>query len=545
MYHISQLPFHPGLWRIEAETVGYLLVRGERSLLIDCPAEDLTVLLKQAGLPLPDTILHTQVQEEHCREWAAFPSAHAWVYAESSEVARISEQYKADCQTVWPPTRDWSTKGEEKYGIAGCVTERAPRKPLNLAGVLHAGETFRWEDVALEVIPLPGSGKRSIGLYWRDGKVIFSGDLLHAGGYLVNMYDLERNYNLATGYDQLRESLQTIMRLQPGLLLPTAGPPITSPREDCSRLLERIAWVKNLPTRRDGEASVTNYTPLREFGGYREIIPGVFQCNAAGNIILFVDREGRGMMIDPDICVWLSWEENCREMHAVLDLLEREAGLRRVELAVITHYHGDHVQYCDLLRERYGTKILATPDVAEVMEHPVNYNLPATIAWYAFPFDHIDVDRRLAYEQPFDWHGVAITPIHTPGHCYAHTGYFLVWNGARLACSGDSLIYGSGPISPRRITCYNDTAWPERGSRPTIDRLIALRPAYVLGGHGHSFHDPDGSILRDFRTVIEESERLAAAMLYDGDLKRGMTPPGFEKIVYPGLTDCAKEVLEK
>ncbi|MHB9129620.1 MAG: MBL fold metallo-hydrolase [Armatimonadota bacterium] len=529
----------PQLWQITDGTNGYLLVRGSRSLLIDCPSDTFAEELAAAGLPSPDTILHTQVQEEHCREWSAFPDAQVYVFAESIDVATRAEQFFKEIETEWPPSREWEARGEEKYGVAGCTTERLPEQPLRVAGTLQPGQVFQWEGIDLEVVALPGSGKRAIGFYWRQENVLFSGDLLQNGGYLVNVYDLERSYGGPGGFAELRASLTAVQELKPSLLLPTTGSLITDPMHDSTMLLQRIAWVWKAPARRTDEPyAITNYPPLREFGRYREVIPGVYQNNNYGNIILFVNAAGDGLMIDPDPCVWLSWEENCREIHADLDLLERETGLKRIELAMPTHYHGDHVQYCDLLRERYNTEILATPDVAALMERPQDFPHPCLVDWYGFPFKQIQVDRRIAYDVPFDWHGVAVTPVHTPGHCLAHTGYLLRWQGVRIVCGGDTVQYGQGPIQMGLPCIYNDTAWPDRSPLVTYRWLAQVRPDLVLGGHSHSFFDHDGSIVRDFCAAAEESVRLAAAMVPEGELLRAMTPVHYDTLRPASVACC-------
>jgi len=538
--HVERLDAGLGLWKIESETNGYLVVRGERSLLIDCPERTVGRALRAAGLPLPDTILHTQVQEEHCREWGDLAEARVYVAEASADVATRSRRFFAECRTVWPPSREWESRGEEKYGLGGCTTERPPRRALNVAGTLRPDTTFRWKDVLLEVAALPGSGKRSIGLFWRDADILFSGDLVRAGGFLVNFYDLERSYGLPSGYDELRRSIAAVRRLAPRTLLPSTGPAITHPKADCERLLARIAWVYDPPKRRATQAcALTNYRPRREFGRYREVADGVFQNNNAGNIILFVDERGRGLMIDPDPCVWFSWETNVREVNGDLDLLEREAGLKRIEFALPTHYHGDHVEYVDLIRERYGAKFLATPDVAAVLERPKDFRYPCVVDWYGFPFDHVQVDGRLAYGRPFLWHGVPIVPVHTPGHCYAHTGYFIRWKGLRIFCSGDVLQYGAGPISVPLPVVYSDTAWPDRGVLVAFERIAALEPDLVLGGHSHSFFDRRGTILRHFCWAARQSLELARDMIAGGDLLRAMTPPGYdEKRPEQDVPDC-------
>lgn len=531
MATLEMIPVVPGLWRIVADTNGYLLVRNGNSLLIDCPSDDICELLQHANLPVPSVILHTQVQEEHCFDWSAFPQADVFVSVESEDIARRSAQFFADCATEWPPSREWDSRGEEKYGVAGCTTERPPQMPLQVAGVVRAGECFRWEDLELEVLALPGHGKRAIGFYSRELNVVFSGDLLYAGGFLVNFYDLERSYGNPTGYVQLRESLACVTALQPALLLPTTGPVITDPAADIATLLTRLDALQHQPALRAGEqGGTTNYSPLREFGRYREIVPGIFQNTNFGNVILFIDEQGRGFMIDPDPCVWLSWEENCREMHADLDLLEREAGLKCVEFATMTHFHGDHLEYCDLLRARYGTVILAAPDVGALVERASEFPYPCTIDWYGFPFDHVNIDKIIPYDQPFLWHDVPVTPIHTPGHCFAHAGFHIPWRGMSTVCTGDTIQYGQGPIGAGLSIMYNDTAWPDRGQLVAIRHAQAKHPELVLCGHSQSFFDRDGAILRDMAAAAEACQPRIAALIHDGDTLRAMTPPGFDAI---------------
>lgn len=526
MSTLSRVDAVPGLWRLEAETNGYLLVRHGAALLIDCPAGDWAGLLADAGLPAPVAVLHTQVQTEHCGEWQAFPAAPVFVHESSIEVAKRTDAFFAACVTVWPESREMENSGEDLYGITGCVTARPPQQPLNVAGTLRPGETFAWEGIALEVIALPGSDKRAIGLYWREANVVFSGDLLHAGGFLVNFYDLERGYGTHKGYHQLANSLKVVADLQPSLLLPTTGPVCADPAGDIAALLGRMTWFERIPRR----AARTDWQrpPLREFGRYKEVVPGIYQCTNFGNVVLYVDDQGRGLIVDPGPCVWLPWEESVAAVHADFDQIEALSGLKTIELAIITHYHGDHCQFSDLIRQRYGTTICATPDVAMIIEEPRKFRYPCTLDWYNFPYDHIRVDRRLTYEETFYWNDIPVTPIHTPGHCFAHTGVLVPWNGIMTACTGDTLQYGGGQVAQWLPFTYNDTAWPDRGNCVTYRRVLAAKAELILGGHGHNFFDPEGAILRDLIAVNEEVEALARQMVPDGDILPRMTPPGFD-----------------
>ncbi len=533
MIKVSKISEIDSLWRIAGdETVGYAIVKDGKSLLIDCPEGVNVSLLANSGIPVPDVILHTQVQAEHCYEWQGLPDVPVYVAESAREVALISDEYNRDSKTVWPPDRGWDNRGEEKYGVGGGVTERPPLKPLNICGVLVPGEIFNWNGMKIDVLSLPGSGKRSIGLHWVEKKIIFTGDLIHAGGFAVNLYDIERSYGILSGYEQAIESLDKISSLAPEICLPSTGPVIFNVDADITRLRDLLSNPCRItPLRHDRKWQLTNFTPLRTIGTrWRENIPGVFQNCNFGNMILFIDEEGRGLAIDPDICVWDSWEECVDALHADLDLLEKEAGLKTIEYALVTHYHGDHFQNALELRKRYGTRIQSTADVAEIMAYPEKYPYPCLVDWYDFPFKSLVVDDMLSYNQAISWHSESIIPIHTPGHCNAHVGYAITWRGKRVFCAGDAVQYGDGAIGAGLPVLYNDTAWPDRSLSVTLRRMIEIAPEYVFGGHSHAFIEEDGTILRDLLSAQLQAEENLRSLIYDGDILCAMTPTGYDGI---------------
>lgn len=522
-----------GLWRLAGDDPnlnGWLIVRDGHSLLVDCPSLTAASKIAGAGLPTPELILHTHVQEEHCREHLELPTVPVRVAAGAVEVARRSDAYFSATKTVWPPDRAWDTLGEEAYGIAGCVTERPPSKPLNVQGTFKPGDVIAWRGERLAVIDLAASSKRAVGFHWLGRGIVFTGDLLYAGGRLVNFYDLERRYN-GGELNWTRTALARVVALKPRLALGAMGPAITDPLRDAARL---VAWAKDpagrFVRRKDEKEAQVNYTPRRTFGRYREVAPDIYQNTNWGNVILFVDRaSGAGLMVDPCNCVWTPWEESVASFREDLRLLEKEAGLKRVELCLVTHPHGDHVQDAFVLRETYGTRVLATPDVAELLANPT-YPYPCLLRWYGFPYDTLKVDGLLKYGRREIWRDLEFRPVWTPGHCFAHSGFAIRWRGRRIFCSGDALQHGAGPIAPALPFCFNDNGVPAHSPAEAYRAIRAERPEIVICGHSRSFYDKDGSVLRDLEEAQAALERSLAAYVPDGDLWRATVPPGYDAL---------------
>jgi glyoxylase-like metal-dependent hydrolase (beta-lactamase superfamily II) len=497
--------------------------------MIDCPVPIPAATLAAAGIPAPEAVLHTHVQTEHCREGDAYPDATIHVPQGTAPLAANTPAYREAIRTVWPPDRPWSgeTMGMETWTIAGCAVGRPPEPPLKVAGELVPGDTFTWRGLELDVVALPGHDRRAIGLHWREGNTLFCGDLMHAGGTVANFHDLDHAYGSPLGRKALRESLARARALGAARWLPSTGPAIENPDADADNLLSRLDFEAAVPVRRAGERSAGAAGLARRVEGrLKELGDGVWQNSQFGNIVLFIDAEGRGMMFDPGPCVWPAWTDANTAMREDLDWLEREAGLRRVERAYITHFHGDHVDQADYLRERYGTEIVATPDVADVMERPGAYRYPCGIDWYG-SFDSVRVDRRVLYGADDDWHGVPVRPVHTPGHCFAHAGYVIRWRGRTVAVAGDVFQYAGGPIRVDPPCFWNDAPWPDAGARVTYERLAAFKPDWILGGHSHAAADPDGSVLRDFIEAAAVVEAEAARLAANGDLRRATTAPGY------------------
>ncbi|MCX5661905.1 MAG: MBL fold metallo-hydrolase [Planctomycetota bacterium] len=218
------------------DQTSYLLVHHGRSILIDCHSAAMRSWIASRGLPMPEMILHTHVGPEHCREADLFPDARILVPAGLEDAAADNEAYRKAARPVWDHPEDWpTTMGRERYGVAGCPVILAPEKPLRIAGSFKAGERIDWQNLSLEVVPLPAHGFYSVGLLLRRGGspkpiALFIGDLFRHGPHLVDIHNLETSYGQNSS-GKPPPSAPRSSYPPPGQSSPTALPrPANSPR---------------------------------------------------------------------------------------------------------------------------------------------------------------------------------------------------------------------------------------------------------------------------------------------------------------------------
>jgi glyoxylase-like metal-dependent hydrolase (beta-lactamase superfamily II) len=114
-----------------------------------------------------------------------------------------------------------------------------------------------------------------------------------------------------------------------------------------------------------------------------------------------------------------------------LPALKEQFGVKKINVVLPTHYHDDHVAGCNLLRRLEGTEVWAAENFADILEHPIRYDLPCL--WH----DPIPVDRRLPLGQPIPWEEYTLTLHPLPGHTrYAVAVEFEV-DGLRVLATGD------------------------------------------------------------------------------------------------------------
>ena len=477
--------------------------------------------ITRRGLPVPEMIMHTHVQPEHCREDGQFPVARILVHEELSELACDPAAYRKAAHTVWENPADWmNTLGREKYGIAGSITVFPPDVPLKVAGTFREGERLTWQDLVFEVISLSGHSRHHMGFILEMGGkplAVFTGDLLRHPAKLVNVFDLESNYG-GTAIASLPAVLRELAQRPVQRYFPATGPAIKNGPAQALELAEAIDAYQTALSWRSGEFKPAPQPEYPRVGRYLQLHKGVYQIDNFGNCILLIDDQGRGLMFDPGPCDFES-PTRIADFHRDLDLFERECGLKAIDTTLVTHIHGDHYDMVMELLKRYqGCKIGAWDLVARVMEAPWDYPYPALLPWYNLGFDHVVVNDVLNSDLHYYWHDVAIRSLHLPGHCYCHAAYLLNFNGLDLAITGDT-IQSRGDSETISYIISNYSVPDERcGVLKSYRQMAGEWVDLNLGGHGSHFTNCSAQYLESLRR-IEHALPYLRDLVPNGDLE--------------------------
>ncbi|MBX6322208.1 MAG: MBL fold metallo-hydrolase [Rhodospirillaceae bacterium] len=193
----------------------------------------------------------------------------------------------------------------------------------------------------------------------------------------------------------------------------------------------------------------------------------------------------------------------------LVKLLDREKNA--LKYIFITHFHYDHVGNADMLKKRYGAKVVCHPLDRPIIEDPLIVTRPENVArfglspeqlvedfnlkkgeslglsdpaiirkyWY-FP---VEVDLEVNDGDVLEVGGLRLEVVHLPGHAPGHVG---IWNPAsRTLYSGDLLHYPT-PLGPHPIG-------DAKAHWRSIQRCLDLKPTLLLEGHGLSSYSEASS----------------------------------------------------
>ncbi|MCC7519463.1 MAG: MBL fold metallo-hydrolase [Verrucomicrobiae bacterium] len=513
----------PGLsrWRSGLEGAqhpvnSYLWKRGKDVVLID-PASDLTPVA--LGEQQVTDILITHLQEENAAGCMNFTGVRIHVPAGDEDLCQGAAAYET-LVTPWPPPWTWETRGNYRGHVAGARNERPLRQAVRLAEPLQPGPLM----LSCEIVATPGHGKNAVTILARIGgeRVAFCGDLIYGDGQLWNWFDAEWDYGLESGQRALRQSALRLKESGATLLCPTHGPVVRAPRAALDRLCARLGPILDPVDEPFDAVPFTVADEPSPAPGFRRLLPALHQyARTPGNCNVLVSASGHALMVDDGLCEWIPISERDKHHRKVIAEMKASLGIRRIEIVIPTHYHGDHLENIRDLVAMEGCEVVCLDAVAEVIEHPERFNLACPLPWYGTNHATVKIDRWIRSGTRLRWREFELEIFHLGGQTYYHAGIDVRIGGKRVLFVGDAMGAPTPACEP--VLCYNDGDPVTRGWLYAVERMIEREPEVLVCGHAVAVRQPMALLLRK-RSAWKKRIEQFRALCPRADLRQWFDP---------------------
>ncbi len=322
-----------------------------------------------------------------------------------------------------------------------------PAEPLEVHERVRGGDSFRWQGIPIRVIDSKGYTRGAVSyLIHIDGMdIAFVGDLIYGEGQILDIYSLQdqikevnvRGYHgYAARISDLITSLEKIAELKPDMLVPVRGPVIEEPGEAIDKLVTRLRtlyenylsvnayrWYTGQEKHDKMAARVlppdmaVDWMPVAETG---ENPPWLIHH---GNSKLIISEDGTGFLID------------CGVQRVFNDMMNVQDNFpcSHIEGMFITHYHDDHTEYVNGIREKYGCPVYVTKEMEDILKNPQAYRLPAMTSK---PIDNLVI---VPDATTMSWKEFTFTFYYLPGQTIYHDAMLVEKkDGEKIFLAGDS-----------------------------------------------------------------------------------------------------------
>lgn len=416
----------------------YVVRLGERALLVDFGRGRVLAHLEEIGVKRVDAVLITHFHRDQVQGIDLACDAGIDVF-----VPPLERDLIHNAGALWQARQldnDYDVRQHRFSLLYG----------IPITGWVREYDWNNFGSFRVLAVPTPGHSVGSVSYFIerRGTLVAFTGDLVYGPGQVWSLAATQWSYSGIEGLVATMSSCYELSRSNTSVLLPSHGGPITRPAEALMMVERRLqVLVDNWVEKR---RSVTDW--------YREpwqvISPHLLwnQTSVARSYALVSDS-GRALLIDYgyDICGGMLGQSDRAARRPLLTSLRhlREAfGVERVDVAIPTHYHDDHVAAFNLLRETWGTEIWAEEGIADVLENPRRYDLPCL--WH----DPVPVQRHLRSGERFTWQEYELCLYPLPGHTLYACAISFEVDGRKVLATGDQQTGGWQPGGQGELLNY-------------------------------------------------------------------------------------------
>ncbi len=318
----------------------------------------------------------------------------------------------------------------------------APIEPIPPTGVLRDYEHLTLAGHDLQIIPLPGVTITQIGVAVAkpDGPLIFCGEAIHSPGRVARVAPFQYNYNDLGGAVAAYASAGDLRALHPSALLPSLGTPMLDGSEACDRALallqENLALL--CAGRPDEAAAIRNLNddPLQQ------ITEHIWMSKTESLTWFVISESGRALVIDYGyysahgiLSPGYSKPYRRRALLHSMESLKRHTGIERIDVALISHFHDDHVCGVPVLQRLFGTECWAAEPFAALLAEPEAH---------CFPCDWpqpIHIHRTIALTESVQWEEYTFHFGAMNGHTRFAALIGFEADGKRIAHTGDQYFF--------------------------------------------------------------------------------------------------------
>jgi glyoxylase-like metal-dependent hydrolase (beta-lactamase superfamily II) len=360
----------PDLFRHRDTANAYLIRTGRTATCVDIGDGSILDRLAELGVDaVSDVVMthhHRDVAQGVHRAVAA--GASAWVPPVEQELfARVDEYWQAR------PLDNYYDVRDDRFSLF---------EPVPIAGTVAEYRSRRYGEVELLAIPTPGHTYGSVSYLANLGgrRIAFTGDLITAPGKLHSLAATQWAYNGMAGVVASIASGLDLLDRRPDVLLPAHGEPIEHPAAAITLLNDRLQALLNT---RVPEWQIAD---LRA-DPFKVISPHLlWNVTSMSNSYSLLSEDGAALVIDFGYDFWpfITGVEfpngtdrtSRRPWLQTAPALKRLYGIDRIEVALPSHYHDDHVAGFNLLREIEGSAVWSPQNMTRIFRQPLSYDLP-------------------------------------------------------------------------------------------------------------------------------------------------------------------------
>ncbi|HEX7065431.1 MAG TPA: MBL fold metallo-hydrolase [Bacillales bacterium] len=466
----------------------YVVKHNERAVLIDFGSGDVLDHLDEIGVSRATEVLLTHHHRDQAQGLARAVQAGANIWVPHTEQDLFS-----DVSAHWQSREIYNNYNmrQDRFSILYSVP---------ISGTLKDYSTYSFEGHEFTVVPTPGHTIGSISLLTDiDGnRAAFSGDLISAPGKMWSLSTTQWTYNGAEGVPYSVLSLLSLKEKNLSCLCPSHGEVMENPDHAIDLLVERL---KRLLAHRN---QASNLLEVRK-KPYEEITPHLLRNRTSwAHSYVVISESGKALIIDYgyDFMVGLASgadRASRRPWLYTIEKLKKDYGVEKVDVALLTHFHDDHVAGLNVLRDVEGTEVWAAENFSDILENPDHYDLPCI--WY----DPIKVDRKLPLQKTLRWEEYEFTLYEQSGHTLYAVAIAFEVDGKRVLAIGDqhqdtddNYVYKNG----FRVWDYRDSA----------ELYKQLKPDLLISGHSNPVWMTE-EILQELLEKGEELEQIHRELL--------------------------------